>query len=499
MEKNSFIKDRKKIVIWCIFLFAIIINVYLYVHILDNFPHLLNDFESPYLSIAENLYEHGKYSFCDTEDCIPDSSVLPVAPVIGYFVFSICGVGNTALEVIRIILMLSNFGIIIVTYYIGKMFNYKIGCVAAFLAAVDLSMFCWGNNFKADMIYAFLFTLSIYFLVKFIKIKQSKMNIILASLFLGLAVLTKAGLYMLFPLIAGFLLIFLLFVKKESYIKCFYYVSLFVVIQLVFVTGWQMRNYHATGVKSFSSHVGYVTLFKKHVPLLLAHQEDISLKEARKRLLKKYATEEIMKLDKPDRDEYFKNVAFKIILNSPLDYAVILLKGSPQLFLGTTPPDFLFSKQKREELYEILQVKLYTKYEYAKDGKSSLPMLSKRVPKYMGPSSSFPLLMKLWSSNHYSYIFWWSITKAHIMLIYLMTIVGSFLIIKDKSDRWVLALMVLIITCYITVPGPETASRHRAVLMSMFYFLSSYGTVWLGMVLHQFIKRKVFSEKVSGI
>jgi hypothetical protein len=347
------------------------------------------------------------------------------------------------------------------------------------------------------MIYAFLFTLSIYFLVKFIKIKQSKMNIILASLFLGLAVLTKAGLYMLFPLIAGFLLIFLLFVKKESYIKCFYYVSLFVVIQLVFVTGWQMRNYHATGVKSFSSHVGYVTLFKKHVPLLLAHQEDISLKEARKRLLKKYATEEIMKLDKPDRDEYFKNVAFKIILNSPLDYAVILLKGSPQLFLGTTPPDFLFTKQKREELYEILQVKLYTKYEHAKDGKSSLPMLSKRVPKYMGPLSSFPLLRKLWNSNHYSYIFMWSMIKAHILLIYLMAIIGSFLIIKDKSDGWILVFMALIITYYVSIPGPETASRHRAILMPIFYFLSSYGLVWVGEVLRKYKKRRSWNEKTS--
>ena len=194
MEKNSFINDRKKIVIWCIFISAIVINVYLYFHILDNFPHLLDDFESPYLRIAENMYEHGKYSNCYSEDCIPDTAVLPVASIIGYLVFLVFGVGNIALEVIRIILMLSNFGIIIIAYYIGKIFNYKVGCVAAFLAAADVNMVCWGNNFKPDMIYAFLFTMSIYFLVKFVKLKQSKKSIILASLFLGLAVLTKAGL-----------------------------------------------------------------------------------------------------------------------------------------------------------------------------------------------------------------------------------------------------------------------------------------------------------------
>jgi hypothetical protein len=492
-------KDRKKIVIWCIFISAIVINVYLYFHILDNFPHLLNDFESPYLRIAENMYEHGKYSNCYSEDCVPDTTVLPVAPTIGYLVFLVFGVGNTALEVLRIILMLSNFGIIVITYYIGKMFNYKIGCVAAILAAADVSMFCWSNNFKADMIYAFLFTLSIYFLVKFVKFKQSKKNIILASLFLGLAVLTKAGLYMLFPLIAGFLLVFLLFVKKESFVKCFYYVSLFVVIQLVFVVGWQMRNIHATGVKAFSTHVGRIALFKKHVPFVLAYQDGISVEEAQKRLREKYATEDIMKLDRAGRDAYFKNVAFKIILGSPLDAAFVYLRGSPQLFLGTTPPDFLFTKQKREELFEILQVKLYDIHHYSRNDNSSLPMVSKRVPKYMGPSSSSPLLKKLWNSNHYSYIFMWSMIKAHILLIYLMTIIGSFLIAKEKSDRWILVLMVLIIAYSIPIVGPETASRHRAILMSFFYFLSSYGLVWIGMVLQQFIKRRSWNEKASKI
>jgi|TARA_B100001964_G_scaffold44315_1_gene49336 hypothetical protein len=39
--------------------------------------------------------------------------------------------------------------------------------------------------------------------------------------------------------------------------------------------------------------------------------------------------------------------------------------------------------------------------------------------------------------------------------------------------------MVLIITYYFPVPGPETASRHRAVLMPIYYFLSSYGLIWL--------------------
>jgi len=495
MKKNSFINDRKKIVIWCIFASAIVINVYLYFHILNNFPHLLNDFEAEYLLIAENLYKHGEYSFCYSEDCVPDTSVLPVPPVIGYLVFSICGVGNIALEVIRIILMLSNFGIIIIAYYIGKIFDYKVGCVAAFLAAADVSMFCWSNNFKPDMIYAFLFTVSIYFLVKFIKIEQSKKSIILASLFLGLAVLTKAGLYMLFPLIAGFLLVFLLFVKKEAFVKSLYYVSIFIVIQLVFIMGWKVRNYHATGVMAFTSKVGHFALFKNHVPALIAYQEGISIKEAQERVRNKYATEDIMKLDVHARNKYFKKVATRIVLNSPLDYAVTYLKNYKinivPLFLGTVPPDFLFSKKNREDLFERMQVKLYTEYYYKNNDKTSLPTLSKREPKYMGPLSNLPFLKTLWNGNHYTYIFLWSIIKAHILLIYLTAIIGFFLILKDKSGRWVLVLMVLIIAYYIVLLSPSAmVSRHRVILMPIFYFLSSCGLIWLGKVFQQFINSR---------
>jgi hypothetical protein len=146
-----------------------------------------------------------------------------------------------------------------------------------------------------------------------------------------------------------------------------------------------------------------------------------------------------------------------------------------------------------------MQVKLYTEYLYKNDDTTSLPTLSKREPKYMGPLSSFPLLKKLWNSNHYSYIFLWSIIKAHILLIYLTTIIGSFLILKDKSGRWVLILMVLIIAYYLALLGTVSSTRHRVILMPIFYFLSSYGLVWIGMVLQQFIKRKVFSEEASKI
>jgi hypothetical protein len=81
-----------------------------------------------------------------------------------------------------------------------------------------------------------------------------------------------------------------------------------------------------------------------------------------------------------------------------------------------------------------------------------------------------------------------------------MTFIGMFLISKDKSDRWVLVLMVLIITYNVAILGVgPVASRQRAVFMPILYFLSSYGLVWVGEVLHQFIKRRNWNEKASEI
>ena len=61
---------------------------------------------------------------------------------------------------------------------------------------------------------------------------------------------------------------------------------------------------------------------------------------------------------------------------------------------------------------------------------------------------------------------------------------------KYKSVRWVLILMVLILAYYIALLGPVAVSRHRAILIPIFYFLSSYGLIWLGKVFQQFINSR---------
>jgi len=494
MEKSSFIKDRKKIVIWCIFAYAIVVNVYLYVHILDNFPHLLNDLEMTYLLVSANLYKYGAYSFCMSIDCLPTLKILPVFTYIGFLVFSVFGLEEMAIEVIRIILILSNLGIVFISYRIGSLFNYKVGCVAAFLAASDLSMFCWANNFRPDMLYAFLFTLFLFFLIKFIKVTQSKKNIVLASLFLGLAALTKPGVYLLFGPLSVFLLFFLLIIKKIRITKGLYYICLFVIIQSIFIGGWKARNYFTEGSWVFCSQVG--STFIWHVAPLKAYQDGISFREAAGKLTEKYETEEVKKLDIDGRISYYNANLVKVILSSPIDYSVVVFKGLQFFLLGSSPPDFLFSSQRREELFEIAGIKLT----YEKDILSKSPSLyfTRRVPssvEYAGNSTSLPFLEKLLSKGFISYVLLWCFIKSHLLIIYTMALVSIFVIFTGKSNRCVLLVMLLISAYFIFTIGPIGSTRHRAINMPIYYFLGSYGLIWLGNVLQRFKKRRNWNEK----
>ena len=197
-----------------------------------------------------------------------------------------------------------------------------------------------------------MFTLVLCFFIKFIKVNQSRKNIILASFFLGLAALTKPGAYLLFCPLSVFLLFFLLRIKRIPLAKGFCYIGMFVVIQAAFIGGWTARNYYTEGTWVFCSQVG-ANAFFYHGAHLKAYQDGIPFREAVKKMREEYETEKVKELDVNERSVYYKGLLTRMILSSPLDYSVVILKYFDFLFLGSPPPDYLFSKQRREELFSI--------------------------------------------------------------------------------------------------------------------------------------------------
>jgi len=458
---------NKNLFVLLFFFSVVVFNIYLYLH--ANIE--LNE-DRKWVKIGEHLYKYGVYSLGVIDPngyYIPTFYTPPIYPIICFVVFCVFGIDQMAYDVIQIISILMNFGIVYFTYRIGKLFSYKIGCVAALLAALDLSLFHWAYDYIVpDTILAFFSIISLFFLVKFIKDENSYKNLILSSLFLCIASWTKTSIFMLWLPLTVFLLVYLYMHKRTLTAKKIYLlISFFVIMQIVFWGGWKIRNYYVTGYPEFSCQAGEVALFWNS-PYLISYQEGVSFSEAARMIYEKYITDEEQKLAEGELDEgalnlYKLNIAKKIILESPVDYAVVILRRIPKLLLGSPPPDWLFNKEQSERIYE----------------------------KYSKVPSQLLALKELLAEGYIFYVFLWGFIKVHLFFVYFMSLVSIVVIFyKNRSDMWVLIGMLLIVIYFVTVSSPPSHDRYRGPIMPIFYFLSGYGLIWLGKAFQQFINSR---------
>ena len=167
----------------CIISFAIIVNVFLSLHIYFNFSDIARSYDKRWISIAQNLYNTGVYSNGRTDakgDLISTLRAPPVYPLITCGVYYFCGIDETSEIVMRILLVMLNIGIVYIVYRIGSLINYYVGCIASFLTVLDFSAFFWANDYYVpDTLLGFFMALFIYFLMKFSKLlKKTTLPII---------------------------------------------------------------------------------------------------------------------------------------------------------------------------------------------------------------------------------------------------------------------------------------------------------------------------------
>lgn len=466
---------NKNLFIPLFFFFLFIYYTFLIFHTRDNFPDIEKSFDTRWVSISDNLFENGTYSYGTTDshgDIISTFSTPPVFPLLYFGAYSIFGQGEIADNVMKIFTIYLCIGIIFVSYHIGKLFSYKVGCVVAIIASLDFNLFYWANNYKApDIILAFFMSLSIFFLVKFFKVKTSNRYIILSSLFLGLAALTKPSVYLLWLPLSLFLFFFSYKIEKNHITKVFITVGLFLIIQTVFIGGWKVRNYYTTGYSDFSSQSGSVLLFW-YSAYLKAYQQGTSFGNMKRSLAKTYITEETEKMDEGAKNLHFSRIGKKIIFGSPIDYALVVLRRIPKLLLGSPPPDFLLGMEIREKIFRVLEIKSF------------------------GEISGFPPLIKtLWVNGCYSFVLSWGFIKSHLLWIYLMSCVGIISMFKNKSDCWVMIGMLIIAAGVIALASPVSHARYRAPIMPIFYVLSAYGMVHLWNIVKKWKNPEIISEK----
>jgi len=196
---------------------ACVIVVYglLYAHVYAEYrwdPNI-HGVDTRWTAVGEQLYLEGAYSRGDRDGrgiLLPTLDPPPVYPIMHWLSYSLFGLNARGLEVIRVMQIVMVAWMIFICLQIGKVFSRKLGYTMAIVAFLDLTMFYFALNYRVPNIpTAFFFTLSMLYLVRFLKVEQSRKNVFLCALFLILTFHTRIALYLLWVpllfLIAGFL------------------------------------------------------------------------------------------------------------------------------------------------------------------------------------------------------------------------------------------------------------------------------------------------------
>lgn len=189
--------------------------------------------ETHYQTIAEHILYNHEFSL---ETGNPTSMRPPLYPAfLSTIYFLTGGIHLNAARIAQIILSLAT---IYMVFLLGKkIFNEKIGLLAAFVFSVYPSFLFFTHFLLAEVLFTFLFTFFIWYFLSFIE-KRSSRDILLAGIFMGLSSLTRSILYP-FLIVA---LIFLLISCKGTMAQRVKWLFLLAMGYTIIVGPWTIRN-----------------------------------------------------------------------------------------------------------------------------------------------------------------------------------------------------------------------------------------------------------------
>lgn len=203
----------------------------------------------------------------------------------------------------------------------------KIAFWSAVLFGIEPYLSFETNTLGSDILGLFFFTFFVYFFIKYLKLGALK-SIIISSIFLGLATLTRPSTLFMPLVIFFFLIVFWIFTRKSIF-PILKYFLIFCVIFLLFIVPWMLVNKITYGEFVFS-RLSKVNFYPYNAATFIAAKENISFGEARTRLEEK-ARLETEKTGEP-LDDYYSREAKKIIFSDPVFYAKLhLIKSVPFL------------------------------------------------------------------------------------------------------------------------------------------------------------------------
>jgi 4-amino-4-deoxy-L-arabinose transferase-like glycosyltransferase len=374
----------------------------------------------------------------------------PVYPLFLAGVYSIFGHKPYAAIIIQILL-----GCLacVFVYKIGEVFIQKgVGFIAGLLMALDFPTAIYTNLLITETLFVLLCLLSVYFILKFFK-EGKRAYLIYSGIFLGLSTLCRPIIqYFIILMVPLFFVVYRKEIKK-GLLSCLLYILVFLVV----ITPWALRNYTTYGSFKLTAMSGWNLLVYNAAYLESYRQGGYDNLENVRENMKTEMDRAFIDRDivSPfEMTQLYQEKALEKIFAYPGSYAKIHLVGIAKIF---ATPTFPISER-------IFGVPLDERTTHA-IGKG---LVTENFAKALG--NLFRFFIQNWKALLYL-----PPLLLYLLFLYSMTGYGFYQIIKKRDSLLIFSLCLLIVVYSVLLGGAVGVARFRIPLMPYINLIAGYG------------------------
>jgi len=400
-----------------------------------------------YLRPAENLLSTGQF----TGNELPEILRTP-----GYPLLLIPGLLSDKTEAVTITLqiLLSCLTCYLVFRASLLLFErHNVALLCALMYAVEPLSIIYTSILVTETLFTCLTVLSCYCLIKYIR-QGSFSTLLISSVALSVSVYVRPINYFL-PVLLSVSLIIWILARAPKKSVLWIHACVFFMVSMGLIGLWQLRNKHKAGYAGFSAITAQNLYFYQGASVL-AVIEGIPYYQMQNKM--GYRDQEVYYLNHPeqrmwnqsDRYRYMRKEGINILLNNPITYAKIHLKGMLRTLLDPGAMEYL-------KLFRL----------YPESG-GLLGIIVDRglLRTVVDLVSGMPL------------VFWSNLTLGLVLSSYLL-LSGIALVSKNfMYDMPIVVLLTVGFYLLLVSGGPNSLDRFRHPLMPIFSILGGYG-IWV--------------------
>ena len=456
-------------ILFLIILSTITLQIIYFITFQNKYGELGYTTESYYQDTAINLITFKSYSQGD-----PPVNTAYRPPL---YPFTLAGVYTIFGKYPQLAIILNNLFKIITlftTYLIGKKISPSIGLISAILFALDPVIFVNANRISAGSQYCMLISLFVFITINNFDRNITLKNSILSSLILGLATFTRAlTLYISIPISIGIFIVQKYLIKNLNVKKTIYCILIFILIQILIIGSWMVRNYQQTDNFTYASMTS-THLGGYFIPLIISEKKNISYEEAQKEFKDIIEKDNYSNVSDNKKHNIVTSRSIEIIQDNPINTIKVMLKQSPVVFLNypQTSASIFLNDEKTLKLNTFL-----VDYHLSKSSKMDVTGYINYIKHYAENNLIFPLIHAI-------------VFKSYLILMMLIGITGSILLLINKTHRPKAIFLTIMMIYIIVICSTWPTARLRLTLLPINSVFAAFALTYI----YNYLKKIIHKE-----